>query len=158
MSFDSEDGPRTVKQMKLVRDVSNPRADRRKRELFSQSLIPAGTKISVTTYDRTYTYTEKDGTEIKKVETIIEVNVHPDSVKHWSDRHGYPRPELRDLLLQNAEEMADTIKDWMRNNKVIGRSGWSEEILENLILKGKITKEEVLVTMWEAQEAADKAP
>lgn len=160
MSFDSEDGPRVVKQMKLVRDVENPRADGRKGGLFFKSVIPAGTKLSVTTYDRTYSYYTSDksahGAPVNKVEKIIEVVVHPDCVQHWSDKHDYPKPELRALLLQNAEEVEETISDWMRENRVSGRSGWSEEILEKLIATGRVTKDEVLATLEEVRDTTEK--
>ena len=90
----------------LRRDVENPEADRRKKDVFHQPIIPKGTRLRLRTWDW-----ELGGETVKS----SEFSLAPGSKSHWTD--SYERigrgQHLFTCLSDAADEVPATTYEWV---------------------------------------------
>jgi hypothetical protein len=156
------------KYLKVTTAFESPLRDGRKREIFHAALIPVGTRLDLEEKVCVLRY-GKDLT-VDVLRKIITVNpksmgIHDKYSCVTFDTHKpadietkevvatAPKSESRESeflkkLLENSEEVAPDVSDWLREHSL-----WDEwGVLERLLEKGKVSREDVLEVQRELEK------
>jgi len=133
-----------IVHLRLTKNVPNPMADLRKRNLLHEKIIPKGIRLVL-------------WETLRGSSHLINIWIHPSSqrLNFDSDRFAEigvipdengPKLKLAKDILENSEEITPTNEDWVREQTWdwVGELKDGSKILARLLDSGKVSREDVL--------------
>lgn len=153
-------GEKHSQTLVLGRDVSNPKADRRRKAILSKPVLKAGLKLELTTWNDIF----NDG----KVSQMIprgEIVVHPEARESRHDKWEKVEMTREDEalfkeLIEASKPQEETLWEWMRRSGVKKNA---DCIIRAMVERGLVHREMLLELLeeehkrWEEDEAKPEA-